>query len=554
MSVAPSLNVNQKAAVFLDAKKILCLAGAGTGKTFCMIERIVRLIEDGVDPSSILVLTFTNAAAFEMEERYKRRMTSSAVPNFRTFHAFCYSLLSTDYSVRKAMGYAEIPDVADDDSMKALLRKASMQVGIKLTADMEDPRRNNRLSPKQMQEMQILKKAQKRLMIKDNLITFDSLCYGVCELFRNGEPCTSKYLQRYKYIFVDEFQDTDPRQWDFVQSFKDANLFVVGDALQAIYGFRHADSSIIKGLSTDAEWTTVRLEENYRSTSQICQFANDMSVYADDNYRVQIRSERQSEQLVEMSTAHPGFMGRISQERIRDCYDAHLKFGGKSAILARTNSEVEQISDILSRKGIPYTTSRIDSDALEVLRSVLSNDYLLNWCASSLNLVYYSRYLREKTIAETQGLEYTLENFMASFQYYSTVQARATKVKKIRKVLSENLQLQEYVSEISEILRMPLISDNVDFSSPRKIVQSLIEQMESTKEEDLYVGTIHSSKGLEYDNVFLISVGGKSFALRSEEDMNLYYVGITRAKNYLRIYNDEENKDEREFEPNTAAS
>ena len=115
-----TLNKEQSVAVMSDDKKILCLAGAGTGKTFSMIERIARLVSSGVDPASILALTFTNAAAFEMRSRFQNRCKGCTIPEFRTFHSFCYSLMAVDKEVRRKLGYTQMPSLATDSNKKQI--------------------------------------------------------------------------------------------------------------------------------------------------------------------------------------------------------------------------------------------------------------------------------------------------------------------------------------------------------------------------------------------------------------------------------------------------
>lgn len=285
-----SLNEQQQKAVDLNADKILCLAGAGTGKTFCMLSRISRLVDDGADPSSILVLTFTNAAAFEMRERYKRNHSERVVPEFRTFHSFCYSIISRDGNVREALGYTKVPKIATDAELHRIETLAKEKCGTKLSND--KIKGKVPLTPKEQFELDVYNKCVDKILKSSGLITFNILCYDVCDLFVTDHESILDYKERYKYLFVDEFQDTDPRQYDFITSFKDSSLFVVGDALQAIYSFRGADSSIIMGLANSSDWQTVKLFKNYRSTEEICDFANSNSNYADDSYRIEIEGQR----------------------------------------------------------------------------------------------------------------------------------------------------------------------------------------------------------------------------------------------------------------------
>ena len=226
------LNEQQQQAVDSDELKILCLAGAGAGKTATMIERITRLTNEGVNPMSILVLTFTNAAGFEMKERYKKANPGKVIPEFRTFHSFCYSLIVKDRNVRRALGYVDVPTIIEEVELKKVQTEAKMMSGVHLSE--AKLRGEGTLSQQEQYELELYKKALKRLIREKNIITFDMLCYDVAGLFIQNDPSVLKYKGQYKYLFVDEFQDTDPKQVQFLNSFdsKDVHFYFVGDCLQ----------------------------------------------------------------------------------------------------------------------------------------------------------------------------------------------------------------------------------------------------------------------------------------------------------------------------------
>ena len=185
-----SLNEQQQAVVDSNARRILCLAGAGTGKTYTMLARIRRLVADGVDPRSILVLTFTNAAAFEMEQRYSgSKMRPAATPKFGTFHSFCYGLISQDRFIRTLLGYNEIPSVATEAETKHIRNEAAMHLGYKLSEAVKDDKKRSALYA-----------AADRIMKQRNLITFDKMCYDICSLFVHNNGAIKRYKEMYKYI------------------------------------------------------------------------------------------------------------------------------------------------------------------------------------------------------------------------------------------------------------------------------------------------------------------------------------------------------------------
>lgn len=198
------LNAEQLKAATSKSHKILCLAGAGGGKTKTLIARIAYLVQQGVDPSSILSLTFTNAAAFEMKERYKKLPNidfSKGCPEFRTFHSFCYSLIIKNPAIRSKLGYSKIPEVCDDIKFKEIKERIKLQLGIKLT-DAELESNIPLLNRARQDQKELFKKGLVKALREENVITFDIMCYNVCELFERGSPEVAGYKTKYKYLLV----------------------------------------------------------------------------------------------------------------------------------------------------------------------------------------------------------------------------------------------------------------------------------------------------------------------------------------------------------------
>lgn len=527
------LNAAQQEAVDCNDKHILCLAGAGTGKTYSMIARLSRLVSEGVDPDSILVLTFTNAAAFEMRERYKRNHKDETIPEFRTFHSFCYSLISKDAGIRNKIGYVDIPKIADDAVTKRIEASTRVQCGTPLTP--KQLSRPKDLTGTDFFHYQVYKKALNKAMKKEGFITFDILCYDVCKLFADKDPTVSFYFKKYKYIFVDEFQDTDPRQYEFVSSFEDANIFVVGDALQAIYSFRGADSSIIKQMSRDPKWTTIKLYQNYRSTKEICDFANNMSKYADDNYRIAIQSNRSGDAVELYGDYYLSADEYIDESALADIINKFHYSEGTFAILCRTNAEVNDVTNYLKKRNIAFHTSNRNVDAMNILKSLNDESYMIDWLATFLNAQQYTEHLRLMRLSEDS--DNYLGEFVEQFGLYFAVRKRLSVIIRIREILNDSqLNLLAKAVYAAEVLGINgALLEGVPTSTD-DIINMLTNMLENEEGQSLYLGTIHSSKGLEYDSVALIGVCSKQFKLKSEENYNLYYVGITRARDKLYIY------------------
>lgn len=541
-----NLNDQQMSAVMCEENKILCLAGAGTGKTTCMLARISRLVETGVTPASILVLTFTNAAAFEMKDRYRRQSydAGGTMPEFCTFHAFCYHVLATNSGVRAKLGFTATPAIAEDKETKRILKEAGSITNIKYS--IESLSKKVHRTVKEQYDYEMLQKAATTLMRKYNLITFDQLSSKICELFKTDDPQIQMYKRRYKYIFVDEFQDTDPIQYEFIKSFKTAKLFVVGDALQAIYAFRGADSSIIKSLSIDSEWHTIKLHLNYRSPRTICDFANYHSKYADENFRVSIESGKQEEgSPVVCKNTSDLYQNGLYKNNVDACISDLKLHSGSTAILSRTNKEVKAIQDYFDADGIAYRTHKKDDTVKHLLASIGDNTYLVEWLASLLNSDMYVQYIRLSTLKQLVESAYDIVDFVKDFGHVYVVADKMNLVRTLRRICRENNRtIIDRCQDILDILDCKYMHvDESKCTTMKAAVDHMIEIYDTLSESpgsDVYIGTIHSVKGLEFDNVYVLGVDGPTFRLIDEENKNLYYVAITRAKKHLMVFEKEQ--------------
>lgn len=533
-----TLNIAQKGVVDSHAKHILVLAGAGTGKTATVISKIEDICKTE-DPTgrSILALTFTNAAAFEMRQRFRSMTESNASPEFRTFHSFCYQLICHDPDVKARLGFKYPPVIADPGTEGRAKTKARLQVKCKLS----DAKIEGKvpLTPIEEQELKYYNKALQRLMAATNTITFDLLQAMICNLFINNDSSVRKYKEQYKYIICDEFQDTDPKQWEFIKSFKDSSVILVGDALQSIYAFRNANPDIIKELSIDPDWEVHKLYENYRSTQKICDFANDMSTYADDAYRIEIQSTRDGNDVVEEESFAVKFKVPVDPKNIQKFIDDFPKLDGTTAILCRTNNEVDEVARYLTESGIVFSRSRSNDESKFILNAVKSNEYAAEWLATFLPSDKYAEYIRLCDIEDKKPIEVILH-------YYSNegkISSRLVTIDSIRKLIRKtDISTKNRISEILKLLGKNKLIFSVDdeSSKTRSILEYISDLIDENDDSELYIGTIHSSKGLEYNNVYLIGVNDIQFRLdkndEKSQNMNLYYVGITRARNNLTIF------------------
>lgn len=524
------LNEQQEAVVKSTANRILCLAGAGAGKTHTMIERLRYLVANGVSPRNILVLTFTNAAATEMRSRYIQSETDEA-PEFRTFHSFCYNLICTDKMVQERLGYRETPTIIDEISEKRIRTTILSELSIKIPAKVLDGQ--SEPSIKDRKSLEIYEKRFRKELLRTSQITFDILCYDVCKLFTTNDESIFQYKMRYKYIFVDEFQDTDSKQYAFITAFKNSNLFVVGDASQAIYGFRGADSSIIKSLAKSRDWTTYKLDHNYRSTKQICDYANAIAKrYADDTIYLQMQSDVYGDKpnIHYYSDLDSSYEDLCERVRLLD---------GTTAILARTNREVADIGKALVMHEISHITNTTDDHVRYILMSVLDSGFYADFLSSLLDMSTYLRCIRDRQVQQPIDIpEFIINNYGNG--YMKHIQRKVDTIKQaVTNGLSRNQSpaalcqwvIQQFRPSYSD---MPTAVENT-INSIIQTAITILEQMSQTN-STIYLGTIHSVKGLEYDNVILTGVYDNSFRIKNEEMNNLYYVACTRAKKHLIVY------------------
>lgn len=523
------LDEYQELVVNSTDKKILCLAGAGAGKSHSLLSRIYRLIDDGVLPSQILVLTFTNAAAAEMRERFRNARMGAISPEFRTFHSFSYSLICRDYTVRTALGYDKVPNIASEEFEKEIYERARLQCKITVSTDKLKSRQG--LTRDEKRQVMLYDKAVSRLMKREEQITFDILNREVSALFVNNDPCIYKYKTQYKYIAIDEFQDTDAEQASFVFSFTDSNLFCCGDALQNIYSWRGTDNKFIKQLAKSDDWKKIKLLENYRSTRQICEYANRFSAtYADEAYRIKMHSDREGDEVIERKIDYPDNYDAIDSDTVRTILKDLDGLSGTSAILCRTNREVSEVCDYLKLYNVDYV-SRKETKAAKLIECALSDEYMLGYLASLLNANKYGEYLRLSS-QHPNDIKWFLDTYGSN----KDISSDSKKIMILRELSTLLLPMDKKLKEVEKVLRLKTIPIPESELFGIEFLKWLKDSVSEVKSNELYVGTIHSVKGLEYDNVCVANVGAYCFQLDSEEMNNLFYVAVTRAKNRLFIY------------------
>lgn len=599
-----TLNDRQRQAVCKTEGPVLVLAGAGSGKTRVLTMRTAYLInEKGVSPYSILAITFTNKAAQEMKERIETLIGEYRGMWISTFHATCARILRSDID---KIGYEKsfsIYDEADSVSLlkdilhklnfdKDYLSPKSAKWAISKAKNLNIPpeRYENEFPGLNAGDMALVYAEFEKQLKKNNALDFDDLLLKTLELFRTQKDVLSNYGRQFRYILVDEYQDTNLVQYEIIRSIArfTGNVFVVGDDDQAIYGWRGADIRNILEFEKDFPGAQViRLERNYRSHQKILDAANSVIENNSSRKGKKLWTESQEGQLPLLYSANSEFKEAefIASEVMR------LKQEGLSsydniAIVYRTNSQSRVLEEELKKLAIAYRvyggTGFYERKEIKDIaaylnlivnpRADVSLDRIINEPKRGIGNTTLEKI---KTYAALQGIS----EFEACREADKFLDSRAaTNVKKFAKMMDElfdekhNKGVSEFVDYVlDKTLTMKALHDEATPEANARIdnlqeflnntVQyeqqteepslegflernSLIADIDSIGEEEETVSliTLHSAKGLEYDTVFMAGMQEgllpHSMAEKEngvEEERRLCYVGMTRAKQRLYL-------------------
>lgn len=515
----------QSAVIQSAAKDIVVQAGAGSGKTFTLLSRIHRLVTYcNVDPERILVLTFTRVAAEHMRDKYLKVQDSQydAVPDFNTFHAFCYKVLSEYPGVAQTLGFNAVPDVASDMDMQRYKLQAKDDTSC--TLSFKQISRPWTLHGKNLRMYENYCKRLSQLLKRANVIDYDTLNEKVCQLFVDDDECVVPVKERYLYLFVDEFQDTDEYQFNFVKSMQHCNRVLCGDALQNIYQFRGCSNKPLKQLLESDSWVTYTLPVNYRSSFNICSYVNSMSEkFRSKKYRVELKSTRKGPCVRECFDMNED-----------DTYSALAKYckicskSGSVAVLCRTNKEVQSVADAFKRLGVNFSRN-VDSEyAVNVLEACDSDAVKYRWAAANMSDMEYALYRKLKL----QGMQ-DEEIFESKCMYFPSTSVLLSDIASVTSVL-ESYSVRDATFMLCDMFDAPL-PDN-EFEANEQLLAYLKNKVQSSPESSVHVGTIHSVKGLEYDSVAVANVNGNAFKIKNEENENLLYTACTRARKNLIVF------------------
>ena len=614
MSIYDTLNPPQQEAVFHTEGPLLILAGAGSGKTRVLTHRIAYLIEDkGVNPFNILAITFTNKAAQEMRERVDRLTGADGMSVWvATFHSTCVRILRR-YIDR--LGYDNRFTIYDSDDQKTLMKEICRKLNIdtkkykerSLLAQISHAK-DEMISPDEMEMnaggdfnqkkvAQVYREYQTALK-SNNALDFDDLLVKTVELFQNCGDVLESYQEKFRYIMVDEYQDTNTVQFKFVSllAARYGNLCVVGDDDQSIYKFRGANIGNILGFERvfpDAK--VIRLEQNYRSTKNILNAANEVIANNAARKEKRLWTENPEGEKLHFRQFMNGFeeaeyvIGDIAKKKRE-----HLADYRECAILYRTNAQSRLFEEKCLKANIPYKIvgginfyarkeikdllcylKTIDNSADDLaVRRILNvpkrgigattvgrvQDY-----ADYMNVSFYDAL---RVAEEVPSIGRSLNKIEGFVTFIQSLKSKA-QAYSVTEILEEVIDLTGYVDELkaedTEESRArienidELISKTVSYEEAMKAEGreatlsgfleeiALIADIDTVDPDQDYVllMTLHSAKGLEFPYVYLAGMEDGMFPSSMcifsddptdmEEERRLCYVGITRAMKELTL-------------------
>ncbi len=600
------LNPMQRKAVETTEGPLLILAGAGSGKTRALTHRIAYLIEEkGVNPWNILAITFTNKAAGEMRDRVDRLVSVGAEKIWvSTFHSACVRILR-EYI--KGLGYTTNFTIYDGDDQKTLMRQILKRLDMdpktyreKAVLSQVSSLKNELVSFEEYsaraagnfrdsQVAEIYTAYQEELK-KNNALDFDDLLVKTVELLQSDRDVREYYQNRFQYIMVDEYQDTNHAQFKLIELLagKHGNLCVVGDDDQSIYRFRGADIRNI--LEFEAEYPgaqVIRLEQNYRSTKTILEAANQIISNNEGRKEKRLWTENEEGEKLRICAFETG--ADEAEAIAGEVASLHIPYRD-IAVLYRTNAQSRLLEERFVHKNIPYQVvggvnfyqrkeikdilaylKTIDSgmDDLAVQRIInvprrgigaTSIGKVMNF-AGAHNLRFYEA-LKESDLIDTLGKVHgKIKGFVDVIENLRAQASALDLPDLIEAVIRDTGYEDELKNDdaVSVQARMEniqeLINKAADFSIRAKEKEdllgrfleevALVADIDRTSEEEdrVLLMTLHSAKGLEFSRVYIAGMedglfpSGKSVNAEDdsllEEERRLAYVGVTRAKKAL---------------------
>ena len=568
IDILTELNSQQQRATTYGDGPLLILAGAGSGKTRALTYRAAYLIlEKHIPAENILLLTFTNKAAGEMKERIQRLIASHLspftfhLPYAGTFHSFCAKVLRADGDLLGISHNFVIYDEADQaDAIRGVIKKLDLSIkeykpqsvlntisGAKneLLSELEYPQYARGIWQKNVAQIYL---EYQRFLRQNQAVDFDDLIFKVIDLFKKFPEVLGKYQNKYRYLLVDEYQDTNHAQYVLTKllASRYRNLTVVGDCSQSIYGWRGANFRNLINLKSDfPALKIINLEQNYRSTKTILDVAYSVICHNTTHPILKLWTKNEEGEKIYLYEAS----SEINEaEFIVNQISRHLDQYRLSdfAILYRTNAQSRVLEEFFLQSGIPYVLvggtrfyqRKEVKDVLAYLRLIANpKDTVSHVRIEKLGKARLEKFLnwQERNLSKNKRL-LTLDLFdelLKATNYLELYDpkdeedlARLENINELRSVANEFPDLNDFLENVSLVEQESL---------PDKPISN------GNKKEAVTLMTLHAAKGLEFPIVFIVGMEeglfphSRSLLDQSEleEERRLCYVGITRAKKKL---------------------
>ena len=596
------LNKFQYEAVMHDKGPALLLAGAGTGKTRTLIYRVAHLIESGVSPESILLLTFTNKAANEMKERAEKMLKEKCGITACTYHSFCVKMLrfyekmagiSPDFTIISGPDEADIIDIIKSELN---FQKLKNMPSASVFASMLSTCVNKRLTLEELLKEQkywrfrqnerkllLLREETKKYKEEHNLFNYDDILLKFDQMLTDYSNIARRIEDTYRYIMVDEYQDTNTLQDSIIRKIrtKNTNLMVVGDDMQSIYKFRGADvQNILSFPKRYTDCKVIYLTENYRSSQEILNLANHVMTNATEGYQKNLKAQFFSHKLPgvycvnDTKTEAEFVLNRIKAKHAEGVpyndicvlYRNSFQSYELEVLLNKAGLDFEKyggirfldrahIKDVLAFLRI-YTNPSDELAWFRILQLHIGigkvyarnisrkcleygPEYLIDDCHKRKKYGVHIRKLYDE-IQSWEGKEF-LEILKSSCAYYVKTLENTIRNKKVDSESDREESLQDLERNKEDITILQEMAKDYDSALAFLDATTLDATKSKGNEEDkLVLSTIHSVKGLEYDTVVLLDCIDEILpsaryigSPEDNEDVRCMYVAVTRAKNTL---------------------
>ena len=612
------LNEQQKEAVTHMNGPLMIIAGAGSGKTKVLTSRIAHLMNSGVDSFNILALTFTNKAAKEMKERVEKTLGNTEARNLYigTFHSVFARLLRAEAS---KLGYPQSFTIYDTDDSRSVLKAVINDMGLddkhykpNIVHNRISSAKNALIGPVEYNSNTMIQQEDARSKrpaigeiyasyvarcFKNGAMDFDDLLFKMHELLRDYPEVLHKYQHKFKYLLIDEYQDTNPVQYQIAKLLAAVheNICVVGDDAQSIYSFRGATIENILQFQKDYDDVKlVKLEQNYRSSASILEVANHVIKNNQGQIPKNLWTENEEGEKIKLvRTMTDNEEGKFVADAIQENKLRNHFYNNDFAILYRTNAQSRSFEESLRRTGIPYKIygglsfyqRKEIKDYIAYLRIIANTKdeeglkRIINYPARGIgkttvekclviageqNITFYEVLEKAKAFGFKAGTLTAIEEFVTMIKYFQNQLTKhnaydvAVQVGKHTNIVKELFNdksteglaryenIQELLNSIKEWTESP---SNEDGEQGDKGLGAYLQQItlitdadnDKNEADSVKLMTVHAAKGLEFACVFVVGLeetlfpSGMSVNTREEleEERRLFYVAVTRAKRHL---------------------